>query len=289
MALSDLTSGRGLGDSLVMAMRIDSPQNARIKATARLRERRARKQSGLILIDGGRELLRAIESEVEVVEAYVCRAMLTGDDARACAVLLDNSQVPVIETSESAYAKLRFGERDEGIVAVARRPHRGLDDLEVGSNPLMAVVEGVEKPGNLGAILRTADGAGVDAVIVADARCDIYGPNAIRSSLGAIFTVRVAEATSDDALAWLRRSGIEVVTTTPDAKTVYTDVAYAGGVAIVLGAEATGVSDIWLDDPCRRVFLPMQGRVDSLNVSTTAGVLFYEARRQRAAAGPTAK
>ncbi|MCB9855154.1 MAG: RNA methyltransferase [Phycisphaerales bacterium] len=265
-----------------MAERIDSPQNARIKATARLRERRARKQSGLILIDGGRELLRAIEAGVEVVEAFVCRAVVRGADAAASVVVLENSGAHLIDTSEAAYAKLRFGERDEGIVAVARRPNQTLDSLTIPTNPLIAVIEGVEKPGNLGAIMRTADAAGIDAVIAADARGDIYGPNAIRASLGAIFTVPVVESSSAEALAWLRRAGLQVLTATPDAESSYSDVSYAGGTAIVLGAEASGVSDEWLGDACVRVGLPMCGRVDSLNVSTTAAVLFYEALRQRA-------
>lgn len=266
-----------------MGDRIDSAQNARIKATARLRERRARKQSGLILIDGGRELLRAIEAGVEVIEVYVCRSMINSDDARAAVVILENSSVGVIDTSESAYAKLQFGDRDEGVVAVARRPSRGLFDLALPDAPLVAVVEAVEKPGNLGAILRTSDAAGVDAVIVADGRGDIYGPNAIRASLGAIFTVPVVEATSAETLAWLIASGMQIVTTTPEAETVYTSVSYTGGTAIVLGAEATGVGDVWLREPCRGVLLPMLGRVDSLNVSTSAAVLFYEALRQRTA------
>lgn len=269
-----------------MGERIDSAQNARIKATARLRERRARKQSGLILIDGGREIMRAIEAGVEVVEAFVCRELVRGADATASVVVLENSRVRLIETSEAAYAKLGFGERDEGIVAVARRPEQSLDSLKLPKNPLIAVIEGVEKPGNLGAILRTADAAGIDAVIAADARGDIYGPNAIRASLGAIFTVPVVEATSADALAWLRRSNVKVLTATPDAESCYTDVSYADGTAIVLGAEALGVSDIWLGGDCVRVGLPMRGRVDSLNVSTTAAVLFYEALRQRASGSP---
>lgn len=267
-----------------MAERIDSPQNARIKATAKLRERRARKQSGLILIDGGREVMRAIEAGVELIEAFICHDHVTGDDARASAVLLENSRVQVIDTSASAFAKLRYGERDEGIVAVARRPVLQLEDLAPTDDPLIAVVEGVEKPGNLGAILRTADAAGVSAVIVAEGRGDVYGPNAIRASLGAIFTVPVVEATSADALSWLLRRRIRIVTTTPDAETAYTAETYAGATAIVLGAEASGVSDVWLDERCRQVFLPMKGRVDSLNVSTTAAILFYEAMRQRSSA-----
>ncbi|HPF39844.1 MAG TPA: RNA methyltransferase [Phycisphaerae bacterium] len=267
-----------------MTERIDSAQNPRIKATARLRERRARKQTNQILIDGGREILRAIESGVEFVEAYSCESLLHGADARAALGALQRADVRVTETSEAAYAKIGFGERDEGVVAVARRPALSLDALRTPSRPLIAVIEGVEKPGNLGAILRSADAAGIDAIIVADARGDIYGPNAIRASLGAIFTRPVVEATSAATLDWLVRSGVTVLVATPEAERLYTEVSYSDPVAIVLGAEASGVSDIWLTSPCVGVKLPMRGRVDSLNVSTAAAVLFYEALRQRESA-----
>ncbi len=267
-----------------MADYIESPQNARIKATARLRDRRARKQSGMILIDGARELMRAIDGGIEVVEAFVCQDLLISADANACVVRLKNAGADIVHTSAAAYGKLRYGERDDGIVAVARRPTPGLDSLTLREDSMIAVVECVEKPGNLGAILRTADAAGVTAVIASDARGDIYGANAIRASLGAVFTVPLFEATSADAYAWLRAANVSVFVATPDAEASYTSALYTGRFAIVLGAEASGISDVWRGDACRAIGLPMHGKIDSLNVSATAAVLFYEALRQRSAA-----
>jgi TrmH family RNA methyltransferase len=176
---------------------------------------------------------------------------------------------------------LAFGERAEGVlgVAVARTPT--LRDLKLPANPLIAVLEGVEKPGNLGAVLRSADGAGVSAVIVADGVSDLYNPNTIRGSLGTVFSLPMAVATSREAIAWLRHQGIRMCAAWVDAPVDYTAVDYRGAVALVLGSEAQGLSDIWSVDDVVRIRLPMLGIADSLNVSATAAVLFYEALRQR--------
>jgi TrmH family RNA methyltransferase len=179
--------------------------------------------------------------------------------------------------------KLAFGQRVEGVVAVARPPQRTVADLPLTGDALIAVVEGVEKPGNLGAVVRTADAAGVAAVLVADGGTDLYNPNAIRASLGAIFTVPVCSATTADALAWLRASGFRVLAARVDGAVDYSAADFRGRVAIALGSEAHGLSETWRGADMTAVRLPLLGSVDSLNLSATAAVLFYEALRQRGA------
>ncbi|HXR27252.1 MAG TPA: TrmH family RNA methyltransferase, partial [Candidatus Baltobacteraceae bacterium] len=169
----------------------------------------------------------------------------------------------------------------DGIVAVARPPHRALADLALPPEPLVAVLEGVQKPGNVGAILRTADAAGLDAVVLADPATDLYNPNTIRASLGCIFSVPVAAAGTDEVLAWLRDLGLSVVVARVGAPRRYSDVDYRPGTAIVLGSEASGLTDRWSGPSVDAVRLPMAGLADSLSVSAAAAVLFYEARRQR--------
>lgn len=267
-----------------MADAITSPQNPRIKAAARLRDARARIETGLILIDGVRELARAVDTGIQIVELFACGEHLNEEGRRLCNGLTMRGAA-VFETAPSALAKLAYGERNEGVVAVARRPAATLADLALRGDSLVAVVDGVEKPGNLGAILRTADAAGLDAVIAADAATDVYGPNVIRASLGAAFTVPLVAATTAATRDFLEGCRVRMIAAAPDAPRLYTDVDYRGAVAIVLGSEAAGLSPAWSGDAVTRVSLPMRGRVDSLNVSATAAVLFYEAVRQRSVTG----
>lgn len=180
---------------------IASPSNPRIRSVARLRNRRGRDASGLTLVDGVREVRRALEAGVEVVEAFVCQPLLAGEDARVALDLLADRRVPVISTTEAAFAKIAFGDRAEGLIAVVRAPSLRLDDLTLPPDPLLVVVEGVEKPGNLGAILRSADGAGADAVIAASPRTDLANPNVIRASAGTYFAVPLAAAPTAEVIA----------------------------------------------------------------------------------------
>jgi len=259
-----------------------SPSNPRIKAAARLRERRERDKSGLTLVDGARELRRALDAGVDVVEVFVCEPLLAGVDARAALDGLRSRRVAVTTTTEAAFAKLAFGDRAEGLVAVVRAPSLALADLALPADPLIVVIEGVEKPGNLGAVLRSADGAGVDAVIAASPLTDLANPNVIRASAGTIFTVPMAAAPTDEVLRWLREQRIRIVAARVEATEAYTELDLAGAVAIVLGSEAGGLTDTWLGPDIEAVHLPMLGVADSLNVSVTAAILVYEARRQRA-------
>lgn len=259
---------------------ITSRQNERVKEAAKLRLRRQRERQGRFVIDGGRELLRALDAGIEVIEAFVCET-LGDDDARLAAERIAQSGAVLATVTPEVFDKLCFGQRAGGVVAVARTPRRMLAELKLPAAPLVAVLEGVEKPGNVGAVLRSADGAGLDAVIVADPRTDLFNPNTIRASLGTVFGAGVCAATSDEARAWLLALGVPMFTARVEAAKLYSEVDYRSGAAIVLGSEADGLSERWTGGEVTAIGLPMRGIADSLNVSATAAVVFYEAQRQR--------
>jgi TrmH family RNA methyltransferase len=264
----------------VVDLVLSSTRNPRVKAVAALRDRRARDEAGLTLIDGVREVARAIAGGAAIVEVYVDRARLR-DEGLAALDAARATGAEVIECAPFVLDRLAYGDRGDGIVAVARIPDASLDRLVLPADPLLVVVEGVEKPGNLGAALRSADGAGADAVVAADPRTDLFNPNAIRASQGTLFALPVAAAPSPDVRAWLRDRGVTVVAAKVDAALPYSAVDLRGPVAIVLGSEATGLTDAWSGDDVVSIRLPMLGVADSLNVSIAAAVLLYEARRQR--------
>lgn len=262
-------------------LRIASPGNPRIKAAAALRDRSERRRSGLTLVDGAREIRRALDAGVEVVEAFVSEARLAGPDARAALDGLHARRTDVVSVGDAAMARLAFGDRNEGIVAVVRVASRGLADLRVGTDPLIVVLEDVEKPGNVGAVLRSADGAGADAVIAAAAGTDMANPNVIRASAGTVFSVQAAAAAPAEVTAWLRANDIRIVAARVDGPLAYTEVDLTGRLAIALGSEADGLTEAWDAPDIEAIRLPMHGIGDSLNVSATAAILLYEARRQR--------
>jgi TrmH family RNA methyltransferase len=280
---------------MMMAMAYPTPPlltslaNPRVKAAAALRDRRERVRTGLTLVDGAREVRRALDAGAVVVEAFVCEPLLAGPDARAALDRLRAGAAPLQATSASVIAKLAFGARSEGLVAIVRVPSMALADLRLPEDPLVAVIEGVEKPGNVGAIVRSADAAGADAVIAASPRTDLFNPNAIRASAGTMFTVPVAAAPTSEVIAWLRARGLRIVVARVDAAHLYTDLDLSGPTAIVVGAEADGLTEAWSGDEVEAVRLPMLGVADSLNVSVSAAILFYEARRQRGPAPDTTR
>jgi TrmH family RNA methyltransferase len=216
-------------------------------------------------------------------EAFVLPDLLVGPEAKALLERLREESVPVVELGQEAFEKLAYGDRLDGVVAVAETPMRTLATLALPPEPLIAIVEGVEKPGNLGAILRTADGAGLNAVIVAESATDLFNPNIIRASIGTVFAVPVCVASSGDVLTWLVERDIAIIAARVDASVDYAAANYRGAVAIALGSEARGLSDAWGELARESVHVPMLGVADSLNVSATAAVLFYEALRQRRA------
>lgn len=274
---------------------IESPANPRVKAALRLRERRERDATGLTLVDGGREALRAMEAGAVVEAAFVCPPLLTTREAHRVAEKLSQSFGPFgaaieyTEVSERAFERLAYGDRADGVILVVRAPRTSLADLQLPGDPLVVVTEDVEKPGNVGAILRSADAVGADAVIAAGGT-DLFNPNVIRASVGTVFTVPVAAAPASDVAAWLRDHHIRIVASLVDASRLHVEADLRGAVAIVLGSESAGLSDAWRATEIEAVRLPMAGVADSLNVSAAAAVLLYEAWRQRRGpAGGTAE
>ena len=260
---------------------ITSLTNPRVKATVRLRDRREREATGLTLVDGARELLRALDSGVTVEEAFTCAELVRSADAVAALRRLRGSGARCWEVSPAVFAKVAFGDRGEGVLAVVRSPATALDELRLPPDPLIVVAEDVEKPGNLGAILRSADGAGADALIAASPRTDLFNPNAIRASLGTIFAVPLAAAPTAQVLAWLRQHGIRILAARVDGSALATETDLTGPLAIAVGAEAEGLDPAWSAPDIKGIRLPMLGVADSLNVSAASAALLYEARRQR--------
>lgn len=263
-----------------MTLQISSVQNARIKAAVGLRERRERERSGLMLVEGYHELLLALECGMAPKEVFYCPHHLRpGEEALLAALAHD--RVPVVEVTAPVMAKLAYRENPDAWLAVAPAPKRHLTELQLGASPLLVVAETVEKPGNLGAILRSADAAGADAVIICDRATDLYNPNVVRASKGTIFRVPVVEASSQETLAWLKKQGIRSVAATPAATVDFWSVDLSGGIAVAVGTEKEGLSALWMEQAELQVAIPMFGAVNSLNVAQALTLLVYEARRQR--------
>jgi len=261
---------------------ITSLTNQRVKAAVRLRDRQEREATGLTLIDGARELRRALSAGASVQTAFVAPSKVRSHEARLALEDVERQITDVVEVSEAVFAKLAFGDRSDGFVAIVRTGSTNLESLRLmPGEPLVVVVEGIEKPGNLGAILRTADGAGASGVIAADPLTDLFNPNAVRASLGTIFSMPIAAGSTAATLDWLTTRGIMPIAARVDAATPYSEVDMRGPVALVLGSEATGLSGGWDDPRVTSVGIPMLGTVDSLNVSVAAAVMLYEAVRQR--------
>jgi TrmH family RNA methyltransferase len=262
---------------------IRSLQNQRVKQAVKLRERREREKTGLTLVDGARELLRAVDGGVQIQELFVCEERVRTDEARAAVAAATPRAGIVQPVSPAVLEKLTFGDRDEGMLGVVRWAPRTLEQLAalLPANPLLLVVEGVEKPGNLGALLRTADAAGVSGVIVCDALTDLTNPNAVRASLGTIFTLPVATSDAASASACLVARGIRSWAVTPEAATVYSEAALRGPTALIVGTEHAGLSQAWRGGQANSLRIPMAGYADSLNVAAAAAIVLFEAVRQR--------
>lgn len=260
---------------------ITSTANPRVKDAVGLRDARRRRRQGRILIDGARELRRAIEAGLSLREVFVFAPWCTSEDARAVLDRLPGAGAERVDVTQPVFERLAFGRRSDGVLAVADMPRRALDQLELPDEPLVAVLEGVEKPGNLGAVVRSADAAGWSAVIAADARTDLYNPNAIRASLGTVFTMPLAAAPAAEVLHWLRARGLAIAAARVDGAMAHTEFDFRRPAALVLGSEAGGLSPQWRSADITPLRLPMLGAADSLNVSAAAAVFFYEARRQR--------
>ena len=259
--------------------RLTSAQNPRIKELillgSKARERRA---AGLFVAEGVRECVRAIGAGIQVRTLFCCPEYLKDPSAEA---VINGCGARRYDLSPALYDHVAYRGGVEGVIAIMHDPLRSLDSLTTGDNPLILVVEGIEKPGNVGAMLRTADAAGVDAVLVCDPLCDLYNPNLIRASLGAVFTVPVVTCSSQEAADWLRAGGIRILTAQLQDSLPYYDTDMRCGTALVMGTEDRGLTDFWRERADAHIRIPMAGVMDSLNVSVSAAILCFEAVRQR--------
>lgn len=263
-----------------MPIRITSAHNPQIKSAIKLRDRRQRDKQRRIIIDGLPEITRAVAAGVAIEKVFVLETAYDRLSTQPLLQQLSNHGCETLLVIPPLFAKLAYGSREDGIVVVAVPPVQSLEALELPRNPLVAVLESIEKPGNVGAIARSADGAGVSCLILANPLTDPYNPNSIRASLGAVFSLPVCMASSREALSWVRERGVSVYAARIGATRRYFDVPLAGPAAFVLGNETRGLSEVWRGEVLD-ISLPQCGTVDSLNVSATAAVLFYEALRQR--------
>ncbi|NIA25167.1 MAG: RNA methyltransferase [Gammaproteobacteria bacterium] len=261
--------------------RITSTQNPRVKHLVRLRSRRHRDTEGLFTIEGYRELTRAIDSGIELEEVAYCPSLFLGANERALLEAAEVAGAHLIEFAEDPFRKVSYRDRPEGLIGLARQFPTGLDRLEPGPNPLVLVVESIEKPGNLGTMLRTADAAGADAVIVSDPATDPFNPNVVRASLGCLFLVPLAVASNTDTLAWLTACKIKTFAATPAGERLHWEADYRKPSALAIGSEQYGLSETWMTAADEQVRIPMLGDADSLNAAMAAGVMLYEAVRQR--------
>lgn len=268
-----------------MAIPITSLQNERVKQAVKLRDRGSRDDTGLMLVEGYRETKRGLDNGIRPSAFFFCRPLFLGTNEDVLLAAAAAAGAEMFECSEPVFRKLSYRDRPDGLLAVAPSRRRGLADLVLPPDPLLLVMEHVEKPGNLGTMLRSADAGGVHAVIVCDRCTDVFNPNAVRASIGTIFTVPVVEASSDEALAWLRARGIRILAATPSAERLHTDCDLTRGVAIAVGSEQYGLTGRWMEGADERVRIPMLGQCDSLNVAAAATILVFEAVRQRLAAG----
>ena len=264
-----------------MSKLITSLQNPLIRNLLLLQEKpRERKVQNLIVIEGFREIKLALVSGFTVTTLYYCSDLISDTDLRSL-ISHSVSSFEMIEVPADIYNRLAYRKDHEGVIALAIPKRMLFHDIHLSSIPLLLVLESVEKPGNLGAILRTADAAGLDAVIICDPQTDVYNPNAIRSSIGCIFTMPVITSSTEHTISWLRNNKIIMLGTALTASHPYHEADYTLPCAIIMGSEANGLSQKWLDEADDLIRIPMKGRIDSMNVSASAAIVIFEARRQR--------
>lgn len=259
---------------------ITSGQNPKIKELLSLQEKsRERRERGLFVVEGRREIGHCLNAGFEPDTVFVCPEIFGSEEELEG--LLRGKECRIFPVSKDVYGKIAYRDGTEGIVAEVKYRERTLDDIRLGKNPLVVVLESVEKPGNLGAVLRSADAAGADAVIICDPLTDLFNPNLIRASIGAVFSRQVAAAVSEETIAWLKSNGIKILTAQLQDSDLYYDADMKGPVAIVMGTESTGLTGQWRTAADAHIRIPMLGELDSLNVSVSAAVLLFEAVRQR--------
>jgi TrmH family RNA methyltransferase len=261
-----------------MTKEISSVQNAFIKHLIQLKEKsRVRNKTGLFLIEGLREITLAAKGNYELQTILFNPDIISENQISK----LTHQSIDVIEISKEVYQRLAHRDKTEGILAVAKIRLHSLTTLKLTHNPLILVAEAPEKPGNIGALLRTADAANLDAVIIANPKSDLYNPNIIRSSVGCLFTNNIAVGSTSEIIHYLKEHNFHIYCAALQASKLYTSQDYTKSTAFVMGTEATGLSDEWLKNSTQNIIIPMQGEIDSMNVSVAAGILIFEAKRQR--------
>jgi len=260
---------------------ITSLQNPRVKNLVKLRDRRHRDDTGHFLIEGYRELSRALAREVPIREIYYAPEWFLGENELPMLVAAEQKGINLFELSKGAFQKCSYRDRPDGLIGVAEQRRLSLQDLVLGPNPFLLVCEKIEKPGNLGTLLRGSDAAGVDAVIVCDPVTDIFNPNVVRASTGVLFSVPVVLTTREELIAFFRQRQIRTVATTPDTDLLYSQADLSGPLAILMGSEQYGLTPEWLEAADLKVRIPMAGQADSLNVAMAAIITLFEAVRQR--------
>jgi RNA methyltransferase, TrmH family len=266
-------------------MMITSMQNTRIKEVIKLRKRRERDEKKLFLIEGYRELLRATEVKKEMETLYYCPELFLGENEAELITAIQDLGACVIRCAKHVFEKISYRDRPDGLLAIAPHLTYSLEDVSQAiagrKDPFIIVAEAIEKPGNLGTILRSADAAGADALIICDRCTDIHNPNVVKASVGTLFTRPVVEVSSEEAIAWLKDNDIVAMASTPSAEKEYTDFDMTKGIAIVLGTEQYGLSAKWLEQADALLRIPMKGTADSLNVAMASTILLFEVVRQR--------
>ena len=261
---------------------ITSMQNTKVKQLLALQQKSSeRRKTGLFVVEGLRELEHCVEAGYQIDSVYHCPALHQGDRLHGMEQQLQQDDATMIEVSADVYGKIAYRGSTEGVVATVKARQLTLNDLRLSAQPLLMIVESVEKPGNLGAILRSADAAGADAVIVCDPLTDLYNPNLIRASVGAFFSVPTVACTSESCIAFLKAHGIRILTAQLQDSELYYDTDMRQATAFVMGTESTGLTQQWRQAADAHIRIPMLGRIDSLNVSVSAAILLFEAVRQR--------
>ncbi|MCH6255502.1 RNA methyltransferase [Puniceicoccaceae bacterium K14] len=260
---------------------ISSLQNTRVKNLVKLRNRKTRDSQGVFIAEGYRAISRALETNIIPQEVYFSPECFLGENEESLLKQLADSGCKLFELQKHAFEKVSYRDRPEGLLAVIEQWNHQLETLNLSESPFLLIVESIEKPGNLGTILRSADAAGVDAVICCDPVTDLYNPNVVRSSTGVLFSMPSVMTSTKETIDWLKKNGIRSVATTPHTTNLYTDIDYQGSIAIVMGSEQFGLSDTWLKACDIKTRIPMAGQADSLNVAMAALITLFEAVRQR--------
>lgn len=256
---------------------ITSIQNPKIKNILSLEKPRERKKQNRFLVEGSKELQLALDGGYKIDSVFFCPTIIGPSEVLA---IVKNEQL-LVPVDENVFSKIAYRESTGGVIALAEQKQHALDAIKLRPNPLLLVLESVEKPGNLGAVLRTADAAGTDAVIICDPLVDFYNPNVIRSSIGCVFSNQLASASTEETIHWLKENDILIYCTYLKASKPYHQVDFTKGCALVMGTESSGLSERWTNHSTQNVIIPMQGKIDSLNVSTAAAIVVFEAARQR--------